>query len=114
LIEELEKNFKYSMMYQILDTKLKNPNLCDGLTEENYYWYLLKIEKLYERKGSNKWTQKDNEKAHKLLKKYTENNKIRHWKKADNKLRSIYLNLPDEIKKDQKEIFENINEWWNR
>ncbi|CAG8521963.1 11432_t:CDS:2, partial [Dentiscutata erythropus] len=68
-------------------------------------------EKLYERKDSEEWTEKDIEKARKLLKKYTENNKTRHRKKADNELRSIYLNLPDEIKKDQKEIFENINEY---
>ncbi|CAG8738393.1 27854_t:CDS:1, partial [Dentiscutata erythropus] len=84
LTEKLEKNFEHSMLYQILDTKLKNPNLCDELTEEKYYWYLLQVEKLYEGK---KWTQKDYEEAHKLLKKYTENNKIRHRKKADNELR---------------------------
>ncbi|CAG8823205.1 14193_t:CDS:1, partial [Dentiscutata erythropus] len=77
---------------------------------KKYYWYLLQVEKLYEGKV---WTQKDKEKAQELLKKYIENNKTRHRKKADNELRNIYLNL-HEIKKDQKEIFENVNEWWNR
>ncbi|CAG8794735.1 10663_t:CDS:1, partial [Dentiscutata erythropus] len=110
------KNFEYSMLYQILDTKLKNPDLCDELTEEKYYWYLLQVEKLYERKG-DMWTKKDYEKANELVKKYTENNEtrhLRHRKKDDNELRSIYLKLPYEIKKDQKEIFENVNELWNR
>ncbi|CAG8811953.1 3943_t:CDS:1, partial [Dentiscutata erythropus] len=60
LTEELEKNFEYSMLYQILNTKLKNSDLCDELTEEKYYWYLLQVEKLYEGKV---WTQKDKEKA---------------------------------------------------
>ncbi|CAG8801677.1 25173_t:CDS:1, partial [Dentiscutata erythropus] len=110
LTEELEKNFEYSMLYQILDMMMKNPDLCD-VTEKKYYWYLLQVEKLYEGKV---WTQKDKEKAQELLKKYTENNKTRHREKADNELRNIYLNLPCEIKKDQKEIFENVNEWWNR
>ncbi|CAG8639308.1 26489_t:CDS:1, partial [Dentiscutata erythropus] len=75
LTEELEKNFEYSMLYQILNMKLKNPDLYDEFTEENYYWYLLQVEKLYEGK---EWTQKDKEKALKLLEKYTENNKTRH------------------------------------
>ncbi|CAG8794347.1 17465_t:CDS:1, partial [Dentiscutata erythropus] len=90
---------------------MKNPDLCDELTEEKYYWYLLQVEKLYEGKT---WTQKDKEKAQELIKKYTENNKTRHRKKADNELRSTYLNLLYEIKKDQQEIFENVNEQWNR
>ncbi|CAG8716190.1 3705_t:CDS:1 [Dentiscutata heterogama] len=119
LLDDINKrdySYIYSGLYQIIDTKLIKPDHFSDFSESKYYFYLLQIIKISEKKSS-RFTFEEREEIDKLVEKYEENNEIRHRRKADNDLRNIYLNLPrisEIIKNKERELFEKVNKRWSQ